>query len=69
MSIISDLNLDAMDQDDLLELTLNMQLLTAYASGKWLAMQARRSGAVNAALKYEGMIDAIYKQLPEQWRW
>jgi hypothetical protein len=67
------LNLDAMNEDELLEVvrskTNPTNLYGAYANSKLNAMQFRNAGCIELALSYEQNCERIYNSLPKALKW
>lgn len=66
---LGDLNLDAMDPDDLAEVQKGLRKMADYALAKCRAMRDRAGGRVDMALAGEAACDRLYGELPTNWRW
>jgi hypothetical protein len=66
---LDSLNLDCMTIEDLAEIAEHLATLQNYARNKGRAMLLRAAGDVSRALVRERECEAIYKQLPDNWRW
>ncbi|MDO8611110.1 MAG: hypothetical protein Q7R95_11345 [bacterium] len=58
-------NLDAMDLDELREFQNGLIILQSYLIHKIAAIRNRRNGKIDRAIYYENKTDEIYGELPE----
>lgn len=63
------LNLDGMEPEDLYELAVALRELAFYADHKRHAMDWRKKGEINTALKHEQVCELSYKRLPQWAKW
>lgn len=63
------INLDGMFPEELRELAIHFDQLAHYARRKATAMDQRAKGDIKNAIENEAVCDAIYKQLPKEFRW
>jgi hypothetical protein len=66
---MEEINLDGMFHDELNEIAIRFDQLALYARTKAKAMQQRSSGDIHDAIENEAVCEAIYKQLPQEFRW
>jgi hypothetical protein len=69
LALMDNLNLDAMEVDELRGLIFPLEQMALYAKVKLAAMEARLAGSISVAQAREAECDAIYLKLPEKWRW
>lgn len=62
-------NLDDCDSEELHELRKAFTDLAKYCSKKQLARTYRETGNIQAALQYEAACQAIYENLPKDFKW
>ena len=65
---ISPRELDAY-RESLKAIEKTMAKLACYCEAKRDAMELRLEGKISLAIKYEGICDSIYKQLPDWAKW
>lgn len=70
------LNLDAMEESELAEIQVKLKEISAavremasYCEGKQYAMQSRKAGKIDYALRFEQSCDVVYGRLPDWARW
>lgn len=62
-------NLDCMEQSELRNLAGVLRKLAHYASQKACAMDWRAKGDIKMALLAEAVLDKLYQEIPEEYRW
>jgi hypothetical protein len=66
---MEEINLDGMYPEELSEIAIHFDQLALYARTKAVAMKQRASGNLHDAIENEAVCEAIYKQLPSEFRW
>jgi len=62
-------NLDAMDPETLREFADHLHTLTQWANMKLMAINSRKDGDINNAIRIEAHCEKLYQILPKEWRW
>jgi hypothetical protein len=62
-------NLDAMTTDELHAFAGHATTLSQYATMKAMAINSRKDGHVDDAVRVEAHCEKLYQLLPKEWRW